>query len=76
VYGIGYLESLSVVIQRNNGVQPTCLYLHVLLKLHVNKKIAFLAAVSMNNTVACYVIPLLLLLLQGPEHTLQMHRSL
>jgi hypothetical protein len=74
--GLGHLEGLSVVMQRSSGVQPPCLYLHVLLKLHVNKKFVFLAAVSMNNTVACYVIPLLLLLHQGPEHTLQTHRSL
>lgn len=57
---MGLLEGLSVVIERNSGVQPTCLYVHVLLKLHVNKKIVFLAAVSMNSTVACCVIPLLL----------------
>ena len=58
--GSGLLEGLSVVIHRNSGVQPTCLYVHVLFKLCVNKEIVFFAAVSMNNTVACYVIPLLL----------------
>ena len=56
--GSGLLEGLSVIIQRKSGVEPTCLCLHVLLKLHVNKKIVFLAAVSLNSTVACYVIPL------------------
>lgn len=54
------LRRVSFVIHRNGGVQPTCLYLHVLLKLYVNKEIVFLAVVSMNSTVACYVIPLLL----------------
>ena len=59
MYGIGPSEGLSLVIHRNSGVQPTRLYLHVLLKLHINKKSVFLAAVSKNSTVACYVIPLL-----------------
>jgi hypothetical protein len=58
--GSGLLQGLPAVIQRNSGVQPTCLYLHVLFKLCVNKEIVFLAAVPMNSAVACYVIPLLL----------------
>ena len=59
MHGTGPSEGLSVAIQRNGGVQPTSLYLHVLLKRHVIKKIVFLAAIFMNSSVAWYIIPLI-----------------
>jgi len=55
---LGLLKSWQSLNRETVEYSPHIL--HVLLKLLLNKKFFFLTAVSMNSTVACCVIPLVL----------------